>query len=194
MKVLLIILLGIKALALSAQENEIDSCVINVIAENVRNNICVSLKKKQDKKDDLIRLKEYFSTLDNSAYYTAFSFIKDFGISCDQIEEYSILESYESHEPFRYIYLVVKVRGGSYHVSKYDYNLDKGEYLGSMKRNYFSKMFEYISLNLHNHSGGTNYMLLIRFTNKKDLNIELETGVTLWTMNQLFLLENALFD
>lgn len=190
-----VMLLSLITLTLFAQEERaVASCVNDKMAESIRNDIFVVLRESHGGENDFVRLKEHFSTLDFSAYHVAFSFVKDSGLRCDQIDEYSILECYEGHELLRYIYMVVKDVKGVYHVSKYNCSLGKGMYLGDMKRNYFSKMFEFISVNPPIQSEETNYILLIRFTNEKVVKVELETGVTLWTMNQLFLLEGALFD
>ena len=194
MKILSVILLTLNITVVLAQSKATVSCIRKEIIDSIRNHIYIAIEEECSEKSDSIRWKEHFSALDYSAYYKVFSYIGDLGISCQQIEEYFIIESYEPHEPFRYIYMVVKDIKGYYHVSKYDCGLGEGKYLGTIKRNYFFEMFGYISVAHPNEPEGRSYMLLIQFTNEKDILIELEIGVWLFTMNQLFLLEDALFD
>lgn len=199
MKFIFSILLGLLSFALTAQDYSKNTCLDLGILEQARSSIINLLEsRRQDfgRNEDqinILHIKEYFQKTKLNIYKNATAYFGDKVLDCTEIISWSIIEIYLSHEPMQYIYIVLELSGGKFFIVSYDLILNQGMLLGEAKKDYFSMMIDFLFPNIKSKVG-ENYILYLKMSNEKLLEVDIATDVNLWTINQIALLEAVLFD
>ena len=168
-------------------------CFGESLFDEFKQQIIQELENRAGEYDRGETLIKHFKAINYSNYFSAIDSMTRNGVKCSDIKSFSLVETYSWHSLLYRTYVIANISKNIHHVSLIDHFKNSITYLGKIERDYFSQMAGYI-IPRANRGVGDDYILRVHLFKSGHISFSLAPNSDIFEMNQLFLVEELLFD
>ena len=173
----------------------------NIVGQNICSNDALFLEMKKeiraefkDTSSDIISVFN-FSHFINSLYYSNYKQAIDTfyskGLSCTDIDSWSIVETYSLNSLLHKSFVTARTNSGVYHLTKIDFITDETIYLGVCEVDYMSMMANII-IRSSDKGIGEDYIIKMAFDTQGSSNYRIAANSDVYEMNAIFIVEELI--